>query len=648
MRLDDEEMDLMASKLTAEQLHLFSEVADNKPGLSPEEIKGRCDLFSDLVAQELVDKEDPLYSKMLMAGARIKAMFGDFAGSMIILEEILKMALAEGNQTWINKTRNNMALVTQYQGDIFSAIDIWESLLTADLDLTDRIIYINNLGVAYFRAGKNTKAIESYLLALDLLENEDRPSDRADVFNNLGNSYRESGFKEEALNYYNSALKLYEIAQNHEKLGSIYNNMCIQYFEMSDALMAEKYGKLALEYYQKYDTPRMLCVALNNYANSKLLAQKHEEAKELYHQAYNAALDSNHIEIQISSLNNLSLLALQQDEPDKAIDYAESALKLAKQYKLVNDAKVSYVTLKEAWAHKGEYKRAYEAIDKLIEIGELHAKTNPKLEVALAESEFLQKKLDKQLQIVSEKTFELETNNNLFLATNALLKRIISVIAHDVRGPVATIAQTLDLFEGDLFSAQDKEEMILELSKSARLTSNLITELLQIAQKYKSGVDEEAELFEITQAVISSMAVVETTAKAKYIDIKYISSMNSLNVYMNKGRLNLIVRNLLSNAIKFSHANSQITVELKRSKDVVTLAITDQGVGMTGKQIKSIMSGASFTQLGTNSEKGFGMGLVFVLESILYTKGQLDIKSTPGKGTSFIIDYNWKDIKPRT
>ncbi len=636
----------MGSKISAEQLQLFTEVTENKPGLKPEEIKSRCDLFADLAAQGLIDEEEPLHTKMLMASARIKAMFGDFAGSMQILEQILKLASASGNHEWVSKTKNNMALVTQYQGDIFAAIEIWEDLLTEELSDADRILYINNLGVAYFRAEKNAKAIESYLSALELLENSDRHSELADVYNNLGNSYRESGFTEQALNYYNSALKLYEIAQNNERLCLIYNNMCIQFNEMKDATMAEKYGTLAIEYAQKYDTPRMLSVALNNYANSMVLAEKREDAKHIYEKAYNTALESNHIDIQISSLNNLSMLALQKQEDDKAIEYAGSALKLSEQSHHLNGAKVAYANLKDAWAHKNEYQRAYEAIDKIIEIDELHAKTNPKLEVSLAESEYLQKKLDKQLQIISEKTLELETNNNLLVTTNALLKHIISVIAHDVRGPVATISQTLDLFEGNVFSAEDKEEMIVELRKSAKLTSNLITELLQISQKYKSGIDEGSETFELNNAIISGMAVVDSTARSKSIEIKYLSSVDSLDVCMNKGRLNLIIRNLLSNAIKFSHANSQTTVELKRVKDKLTISVSDQGVGMSEKQIKKIMSGASFTQLGTNSEKGFGMGLVFVLESILYTKGQLDIQSVPGEGTTFFISYDWEDIKP--
>lgn len=67
---------------------------------------------------------------------------------------------------------------------------------------------------------------------------------------------------------------------------------------------------------------------------------------------------------------------------------------------------------------------------------------------------------------------------------------------------------------------------------------------------------------------------------------------------------------------------------------------------MDAAQIERIRTGRSFSKLGTQSEKGFGMGLVFVLEALIHTGGVLEIESEPGKGSCFSVCYHLSDLKP--
>ncbi len=649
----------MVEKLTQEHIRDFTEVVENDPSLGPDQINARCDQFIALVQKGALHEENPLYAKMLMATARIKAIYGDFPRSMEILEQILQLAKKTDNTAWINKTMNNMALVKQYSGELFEAIELFEEVRKNTTELSEKIQFTNNLGVAYHRAGKFSKAVEAYLSVLEMLENLDSPNDKADVYNNLGNIYRETGHKDEAKKYYDSALALYEKLADNERLALIYNNMCVFHLESLNADQAERFGEIAFEYYQKYQPPRLISTALNNLANAKYLAEKLDEAKQLYYQAVDSSIEHNDINMQINCMNNLALVLYKLGEIDLAIEYASKALVKSEQINFLSGAKTASALLKDAWKKKKKYQKAFEAQEKIIEINDNIALSSTRLDIALAESEYLQKRLEKQIEIyreqydaleasnkiISEKTLELETNNNLLSTTNALMNRIISIIAHDVRGPVSTISQTLDLFEGDLLSLEDRAEFIVELQKSAKFTTQLIADLLDLAQKYKAGVDEKAETFELNEQIHRNIALADTTARPKGIIINFNTDTDPLMVSMNKSRLNLILRNLIANAIKFSHPDSNILIELQKTKDLLNISIVDYGRGMTPEQVDSVLSGASFTELGTLSEKGFGMGLVFALESILYTNGKLEIQSSPGKGSIFNIIYKLADLQ---
>ncbi|MDD2332575.1 MAG: HAMP domain-containing sensor histidine kinase, partial [Candidatus Cloacimonetes bacterium] len=268
--------------------------------------------------------------------------------------------------------------------------------------------------------------------------------------------------------------------------------------------------------------------------------------------------------------------------------------------------------------------------------------------------EFFRHKLEDQLEIyrrqnlelaesnriISEKTNALETNNNLLIATNVLLNRVISILAHDLRGPVSSIYQTLDLFKEGVFSDSEKEELIEQLNQSSKTTYRLINELLSLAQKYKTGGEDDPALIDVNHEIQDCISLTYTVARPKQIKLIYHPNPNLPQIKLIRSRFRLILRNLLANAVKFSHPGSEVLASIQDLGDIFQLQIMDQGIGMNPTQIDHILAGSSFTQTGTQEEKGFGLGLVFVLESILQTNGKLDIASSPGKGSCFTISWD--------
>ena len=100
--------------------------------------------------------------------------------------------------------------------------------------------------------------------------------------------------------------------------------------------------------------------------------------------------------------------------------------------------------------------------------------------------------------------------------------------------------------------------------------------------------------------------------------------------------VNTVVRNLLSNAIKFTNAEGIITIFVDQWKDHIELGISDTGVGMSKENQEKIFDiSAKHSTLGTNKEKGTGLGLILCKEFVERNQGSISVESEVGVGTTF-------------
>ena len=92
-----------------------------------------------------------------------------------------------------------------------------------------------------------------------------------------------------------------------------------------------------------------------------------------------------------------------------------------------------------------------------------------------------------------------------------------------------------------------------------------------------------------------------------------------------------ILRNLLTNAIKFSYINGEIILRTKIVYNYLEISITDHGIGIEEENIEKLFRiDSKFTKLGTNSEKGTGLGLVLCKEFVQKQGGDIWVTSKIG------------------
>jgi signal transduction histidine kinase len=97
-----------------------------------------------------------------------------------------------------------------------------------------------------------------------------------------------------------------------------------------------------------------------------------------------------------------------------------------------------------------------------------------------------------------------------------------------------------------------------------------------------------------------------------------------------------LIRNLVSNAIKFTPNEGKIVLKSENIGDFVKFSIIDNGVGMNEvTQAKLFKIDEHITSVGTNNERGTGLGLILCQEFINLHKGEIGVKSKEGEGSEF-------------
>ena len=102
--------------------------------------------------------------------------------------------------------------------------------------------------------------------------------------------------------------------------------------------------------------------------------------------------------------------------------------------------------------------------------------------------------------------------------------------------------------------------------------------------------------------------------------------------------VNLVIRNLVDNAIKFTPRGGQVNIRGEMAGQAVRIAVEDTGVGMPEELRQKIFDPyAHHSEAGTENEKGSGLGLKLCREFIAKHSGDIRVKSTQGRGTTFVF-----------
>lgn len=167
-----------------------------------------------------------------------------------------------------------------------------------------------------------------------------------------------------------------------------------------------------------------------------------------------------------------------------------------------------------------------------------------------------------------------------------------------------------------------------------------VEKVLQMALLDKGEVKlrlEKINIHEVIEQVLTNLAVqIESKSGIVHLEL----NAKQPEMYADEVHLTNIIFNLLDNAIKYSPENLAINISTETNDNMLTIRISDKGIGMTNDQLARIFE--KFYRVPTGNVhdvKGFGLGLSYVKKMVELHGGQVAVQSKPGVGTTFEVFF---------
>ncbi len=241
-----------------------------------------------------------------------------------------------------------------------------------------------------------------------------------------------------------------------------------------------------------------------------------------------------------------------------------------------------------------------------------------------------------QIQLVAAKRIIIQQNEEL-KRTIQNRDKMYSVIAHDLRSPMASIRMVLNLAVNVVKPEIVGDEIFNLLDKANREseeTHDLLDNLLKWTKSQTGRLNVVYQDLDLDDIVPGAVDIFHVIAEMKKIDLRYIPSDEKLTVHGDNDMIKTILRNLLSNAIKFTPEGKGIEVYYKRDGDFARICVQDHGVGIASERVDNIFRKGE-TTYGTGGEEGSGLGLQLCQDFAQKNGGNAYVESSEGEGSIF-------------
>ncbi|MCE5181477.1 MAG: response regulator [Betaproteobacteria bacterium] len=230
-------------------------------------------------------------------------------------------------------------------------------------------------------------------------------------------------------------------------------------------------------------------------------------------------------------------------------------------------------------------------------------------------------------ETVAQRTLELSQ-------ANAAKDKFFAIVAHDLRGPIGSLAV---LFNDVITSRKDLTDELLKIVRaSTNSTSKFLEELLTWARSQRGEIDCNPEAFDIGQVLMETQALFSAQAQAKGVHLD-MNIEEHCWVFADLAMTHAILRNLTSNALKFTQSGGSVSVRFGREKNRCLVRITDTGIGMSEEMQQSLfrLDVKPQSLRGTHNEPGTGLGLILCREFVEKIGGAIGVQSQQGEGSTF-------------
>jgi signal transduction histidine kinase len=214
---------------------------------------------------------------------------------------------------------------------------------------------------------------------------------------------------------------------------------------------------------------------------------------------------------------------------------------------------------------------------------------------------------------------------------------LVNTVAHELRSPLTSVSANLEFLQDEALT-QDGEWSLAVAERGARRMEGVIDDLLTMARVSDSRAVFTPVPVDLRQVALDVDEECRRTAVSGGVTASVLIPEEDFTVGGRPDELHRVVANLVGNAVKYSDDGGAVTVTLDRDGDHVILRVSDEGLGISQQDQKSLFH--EFYR-STNPEAlgrpGSGLGLAIVDRIVRRHGGRIEVESELGKGTTFAV-----------
>jgi signal transduction histidine kinase len=532
-------------------------------------------------------KNERLYARALSQLGLLLMVQGDFEKAITFSEDALKYFDKVGDLKGQADAKYNIAGVHYKTDNFHLGLQYLLDCLYSYRQLNDHYNesrVLKSMGTIYEYFGDQSKAIESYLKAVEAGQLANDPNLESNAYNPLSGVYlkkdqfglamtmieKSIAIKKQTNDTRGLAFALYGRGKVYLKLKN-YERALADFLE-SQQIQTEMGDKLGIA--MVYNKLGLLYLALQNY----------EEAKKNLLLALQTAEQFNIRFIRYKSLYNLHLVERACGNNEDALLYLEK-----------------HIAIKEATLNASTFNviKSYEAISKI-------------------------EALEREAKAQKEKTDIIERKN-------AELDSFFYRVSHDLKGPIASLLGLHNLIQLEVKDENSRHYFDMYQSQITRI-NNVVMDLINLTrmnhmEENKVKIDFKLLIDECIQAY---------HYMNNFKSIHFIKEIEDVEFYSEWAIVNTILQNLIENAIKYSRADKDpfVRISIGKQKSFVRIMVEDNGQGIE-KDFQSKVFNMFFR--ANDRVQGTGLGLYILKRAVERLNGKVDFVSDTKHGTSFTI-----------
>lgn len=533
---------------------------------------------------------------------------------------------------------NGIAYVYELEGEWDHSLSYsLQSLQLAEKskDLKKISYAFHSLGSAYLGLGKDSnaeiylqKARTLFLMFKNLDRLGDCSLDLAEVFVKQNNFDTAKHFFDTAVILFTQLNEPYQIADAYQQMGEMY--------------LKRQMNKQAADYFNKtiskYDTTDITeidyALATLGLGAVALNEKNYTVASKIFHTEFEKLKEGNLMEQELSCLNYMaqadSALANYKEAYQHMVDYAM----LYQQFSNDKNSRASQRMLIEFDVERTDKENE--------ELKKTNAEQTQKIAffviagaivlLAAAFMALLYRQKNSALRSVEKLQTETQEQNHELEVINGVKDKLLSMIAHDVRSPLASLTNILFLTRENILNPEEFTKLSLMLEVDIRHLMSMLDNTLLWAREQMHTIKPEPSTFNLRNLSDDVIALYYQSLTGKNIKVQN-NIFPEQEVISDKEIINTVLRNLISNAIKFTPSSKSISLYQQNKNNKIYITVKDEGNGISNEVLQKINNHEFISTRGTNNEKGTGLGLSFSKDLLSKLGEEFIITTNPG-GTS--------------